>query len=92
MNCNLSTTSGLTFCLGTGTKGFPPLWPDLQRKKGRLGREVTLLKVMELLNGGAEIQTQGWLHAGQDQLVIQQFCKQQLKLFKGIMCLSSVDR
>lgn len=52
---------------------------------------MTLLKVIELLTGGAEIQTQGWLHTGRDWLVIQQSCKQQLKLFKGIMCLSYVD-
>lgn len=52
---------------------------------------MTLLKVTELLTGGAEIQTQGWLRAGQDRLVIQQSCKQPLKIFKGIVCLSYVD-
>lgn len=50
-----------------------------------------MLKVTELLTGAAEIQTQGWLPAGQDQLVIQQSCKQQLKPFKGIVCFSYVD-
>jgi hypothetical protein len=37
MNCNLLTTSALSLCPGTGTKGFPAVYPFGLIYRGRKG-------------------------------------------------------